>query len=290
MQTMIAPINRRPGRWTVPAMALLMLPLLATAADAQRGRGGHGGSGSVGRSPSSHHGGHGTRGHHGARGHRGHHTSRGDHGYRGQRGHHGYRGGHGYRGHRGNVGHHGYRGRSHTRGYTGYRGYRGYSSFYLSPSRSYRPFSPYVYYSSPGYWGVGAYVYPGISVDYHAAPRYVVRDRGYRIVEPKVYEGESIAGSEAGVTERGEPVSGDVPLDARQPAARLQLTIEPGDASIYLDGAFLGLASELPATLLLDAGAHRLEVARPGYAGRDIDLDLEAGEELEVDARLVADR
>ena len=273
MRTTIAAIHRRtPGRWLVPAVALLFLPLLATPADARRGRGGHGGSGHAGygRHASPHHGSHGTRGHQGYRG------QRGDHAYRGQRGHHGYRGRghHGYRG----RGHHGYRGRGHF-GYRGHGGYRGYSSFYLSPNRAYRLYSPYVHYSSPRAYGFGAYLYPGISIDYRTTPRYIVRGGGYRVVPAP----------ESGVTERGEPVASEAPLDTRRPPARLELTVEPADASLYLDGQFLGLASELPAELWLDPGAHRLEIARPGYAGRDLELDLESAEELEVDVRLVAE-
>ncbi len=71
-------------------------------------------------------------------------------------------------------------------------------------------------------------------------------------------------------------------IDARQQPASVLVAIEPGDASVYLDGNFLGVASDLPQTLLVAPGAHRLEAARPGYESLELELDVTAGETFEI--------
>ncbi len=251
-------------RVLAPAAALLLLTIFAVPAGAQRA-GRHGGSGH-GRIS-------GHSGHHGA-GHRGAHRYGRSDGYRG------YGSGHysrGYRGHHGPARHYGY-------GYSGYRyhGHYGYRTAYRGPL--YGP------YRGHGYLGIGTYGYPGVSITYAASPyyvsggeRYASYTSSYRHYQPR-YEAYAIqdAEPEAGVTEPAEA------YDARPRPAKVKLTVEPGDASVYLDDRFLGLASELPAELWIDPGSHRLEVVRPGLAGREIDLELEAGEEHEVDARLQA--
>jgi hypothetical protein len=70
--------------------------------------------------------------------------------------------------------------------------------------------------------------------------------------------------------------------DARVAPARLKLTVEPGDASVYLDGRFVGTAAELEQLdngLLIDAGAHRLEAVRPGRRPMTKEFTAEPGGE-----------
>jgi hypothetical protein len=78
-------------------------------------------------------------------------------------------------------------------------------------------------------------------------------------------------------------------LDARGEPARLVLNLEPADASVYLDGRFLGTAEELSrlhAGLLVDAGEHTLEVVHPSFRTERRTLEVEAGDELEVGFQL----
>ena len=80
-------------------------------------------------------------------------------------------------------------------------------------------------------------------------------------------------------------------LDARQQPARLKLSVAPADASVYLDGHFLGLAGEIGeqrSGILVDPGEHRLEIVRPGYAGRELRFDAEPGGEVELEVELTA--
>lgn len=86
-----------------------------------------------------------------------------------------------------------------------------------------------------------------------------------------------------------ESVEEGATLDARSEPGRLRLRIVPDDASIYLDGRFLGTASELSrlrAGLIVDPGVHKLEVVRPGRQAEERTIEIESGRELEVDVEL----
>jgi hypothetical protein len=72
------------------------------------------------------------------------------------------------------------------------------------------------------------------------------------------------------------------------------LRLEPGDASVYLDGRFIGTGDELarlPRGVVVAAGEHEVEVVRPGYVPTRRRLSLEAGEsvELAIDLERAAD-
>lgn len=85
--------------------------------------------------------------------------------------------------------------------------------------------------------------------------------------------------------------SRDESLDARGEPARVRLEVLPEDASVYLDGRFLGTGRELArlrAGLLIDPGSHTLEVVRPGYAPERRTLEVEAGSDQEVEVELEA--
>ena len=72
---------------------------------------------------------------------------------------------------------------------------------------------------------------------------------------------------------------------------RLALDILPPDAAVYLDGIFLGTAEEvtgLTAGLVVEGGEHVLEITRPGFEPRKIDISLSPGER--VDLAIVLDR
>jgi len=62
---------------------------------------------------------------------------------------------------------------------------------------------------------------------------------------------------------------------------RLELTVRPEDASVYVDGAFRGSAREA-STLKLPAGRHRIEIVRPGYRTHEQQVDIAPGETTEV--------
>lgn len=70
---------------------------------------------------------------------------------------------------------------------------------------------------------------------------------------------------------------------------RLLLSIEPGDASVYLDGKFIGTAEEigrLHRGLMVEAGQHRISVVRPGRRGSEQTVTVGPGAEEEIDIQL----
>ena len=96
------------------------------------------------------------------------------------------------------------------------------------------------------------------------------------------------------VAEEGTSRPGEVPpppreMDLRHEPARLYLTIEPRDASVYLDGRFLGTGDELAdlrSGLMVNPGEHQLSVVRPSFESEELTVDVAAGEDLELAVRL----
>ncbi|MDX1630337.1 MAG: PEGA domain-containing protein [Thermoanaerobaculia bacterium] len=106
--------------------------------------------------------------------------------------------------------------------------------------------------------------------------RYSERDRTVRDSEP---------GGEERWRERERNV---LPAEEPRGDASIRLRVAPGDASVYLDGSFLGLAREI-GELSLEPGDHRLEVVRPGYEAHTEELEFEPGEVMELEIELEED-
>ncbi len=73
---------------------------------------------------------------------------------------------------------------------------------------------------------------------------------------------------------------------------RLVLDVEPDDASVYLDGRFVGTGSELALMrdgLPVSPGEHRLAIVRPGRKAEEREFDVDAGEEVEIEVELAAE-
>lgn len=68
-------------------------------------------------------------------------------------------------------------------------------------------------------------------------------------------------------------------------AGRLELSIRPEDASVYVDGAFRGSAREA-STLNLAPGRHRIEVVRPGYRTLEREVDIAPGQTTDLKVEL----
>lgn len=87
----------------------------------------------------------------------------------------------------------------------------------------------------------------------------------------------------------GPPEERREQLDARGEPGRIVLHVVPEDASVYLDGRFLGTGRELArlrAGLIVDPGEHRLEVVRPGRQADHESLTVRSGEEVRLDVDL----
>lgn len=73
---------------------------------------------------------------------------------------------------------------------------------------------------------------------------------------------------------------------------RLRLEVEPGDASVYLDGRFVGTAEELAmmrSGLPVSPGEHKLSIVRPGRRAEERTFTVDAGEDVELEVELETD-
>jgi len=88
------------------------------------------------------------------------------------------------------------------------------------------------------------------------------------------------------------PAADSGSIDARAEPGRLRVWVTPEDASVYLDGRFLGSGRELGslrAGLIVDSGRHLIEVVRPGYRARRTEVEVGEGEEQELSVELDPD-
>jgi hypothetical protein len=72
-------------------------------------------------------------------------------------------------------------------------------------------------------------------------------------------------------------------------SGRLRLEVEPSDASVYLDGRFVGTGIDLQRArngLRLEPGEHRIAVVRPGHKAEEQEFTVAAGEEVELEFEL----
>jgi hypothetical protein len=79
---------------------------------------------------------------------------------------------------------------------------------------------------------------------------------------------------------------------ARTPdvTAKLKVTVQPGRAAVFLDGQYIGHASELGGavhSLSLSPGKHRIKVELPGYRTFETEVNLLQGQKSEVKTELV---
>lgn len=79
--------------------------------------------------------------------------------------------------------------------------------------------------------------------------------------------------------------------DVREEPGLLTVKVDPVDASIYLDGRFLGTGGELAklhSGLMVAPGEHTLEVVRPGFGSEEVNFSIDSGEEASLEVTLSA--
>jgi hypothetical protein len=79
------------------------------------------------------------------------------------------------------------------------------------------------------------------------------------------------------------------PEPARVKQGRLVLSVVPGDAVVYLDDRFLGIAQEIAGAergIPLAPGKHTLSISRPGFKTRTMEFDVAPGESKTVEISL----
>lgn len=123
---------------------------------------------------------------------------------------------------------------------------------------------------------------------YRDEREYRYRDRGY---DERGY-GEPGYGErrpEAAPRERSAAPRPEA-LDLRTDAGRLYLDISPPEASVYIDGRFVGIGGELSRLevgLLMDAGEHSIQVFHPEHETKEKTFTITVGKEtrLGIDLR-----
>jgi PEGA domain len=114
--------------------------------------------------------------------------------------------------------------------------------------------------------------------------RLSVRQAGYENFEQKV------------VVEPGQKITLRVVLTKNPQAflpkdtATLKLTIEPGRAAVFLDGKYVGHASEFGGafhSMDIATGKHQIKVELPGYRTYETEVNLVRGQKAEVKTELI---
>lgn len=114
---------------------------------------------------------------------------------------------------------------------------------------------------------------------YSIAPGRIVQ------VEDVLERGESVSPEDVGTEDRRW--SG--PSSSRgQELGRLRVEVTPRDASVYLDGRFMGTGEELATApdLRVKPGEHVLEVVRPGYQTQTRRFEVTPGDRLDQQMEL----
>jgi PEGA domain len=141
------------------------------------------------------------------------------------------------------------------------RSYYGYRSYYR-PRLSLYLGSP-LYYDNYGYGGYYPEYYPET---YAAAP--YAPDYGYRGPVEDTEDARAESDYRDGDGDGMADVAG---------SGRLQLDVQPADATIYVDGQFHGTANN-DTVLLLTPGRHTVELARPGFQSERRVVEVGTGE------------
>jgi len=72
--------------------------------------------------------------------------------------------------------------------------------------------------------------------------------------------------------------------------AELKISVQPKRAAVFLDGSYIGHASELGGrfhSLLVSPGKHKIKIELPGYRTFETDVDVIAGQKSEVKTELI---
>lgn len=98
------------------------------------------------------------------------------------------------------------------------------------------------------------------------------------------------------VVEPGEAQEVDVKMQllssTKMPdiTSELKVTVQPKRAAVFVDGNYVGHASELGGkfhSLLLSPGKHKIKIELPGYRTFETEVDVLAGQKSEVKTELV---
>jgi hypothetical protein len=84
-----------------------------------------------------------------------------------------------------------------------------------------------------------------------------------------------------GATEPQAEVAAPPRAEVAEPQGAVRLRVRPEDATVYVDGKYLGTARALQ-DFPLPPGHHRVELVRPGYQPLGTDFDVQAGQTTDI--------
>src|SRR4029077_10547222 len=84
----------------------------------------------------------------------------------------------------------------------------------------------------------------------------------------------------------GPGPGGPAPADANNDRGTLQLSLQPGDAEILVDGAPWRGDGPDRLTIDLSEGRHNLQIRKPGFVGYLTDVQIRRGETTRLDVQL----
>jgi len=124
----------------------------------------------------------------------------------------------------------------------------------------------------------------------------VLPPAGFLRIEERLQRGagpDPRSTAEEPIVEAAPPTPAASGSERQRPALRrglLHIEVLPADAAVYLDGEFLAHGDELArlhGAIPVAEGAHLVEVVRPGYAARSVEVEVAGGEpvRLTVDLR-----
>lgn len=93
---------------------------------------------------------------------------------------------------------------------------------------------------------------------------------------------------------RDRPSAAPAPgeIDQHSETGRLQLTVTPPEASVYIDGRFVGIGGELTALgvgLLMDPGEHEIQIFHPEHETKEKSFEVTVGKETKLEIDLTSD-
>ncbi len=94
----------------------------------------------------------------------------------------------------------------------------------------------------------------------------------------------AVAGAVAGPGCRGGTPQRPAKVTAADAVVRIRTAV--ADASLWIDGSFIGTVDELRGGVALDPGLHRLELRHEAYFVHYQELDLAPGQRLTLDIEL----
>jgi len=72
------------------------------------------------------------------------------------------------------------------------------------------------------------------------------------------------------------------------PSGLLVLDVQPGNAQVFVDGAYVGTPDEARGEFVIEAGVHRVRIEEPGFEAAMFNVNITANKSMMYSRRLAA--